>query len=121
MYKENKPLYLFVIGIITALSVIAGIFVGTSDILVNSRYGFVVIICAAATAAVCFIVGYRDDRINAAYFKKYTDASEEAEKYKPYLAYTGAGYLYNENVIDQQLDYLKTEIEETIVVLKDVK
>ena len=45
----------------------------------------------------------------------------EAEKYRPYLAYTGAGYLYNDNVIDQQLDYLKTEIEETIVVLKDVK
>lgn len=45
----------------------------------------------------------------------------EAEKYRPYLAYTGAGYLYNDNVIDQQLDFLKTEIEETIVVLKDVK
>ena len=43
----------------------------------------------------------------------------EAEKYKPYLAYTGAGYLYNENVIDQQLGYLKTEIEATIAVLKD--
>lgn len=45
----------------------------------------------------------------------------EAEKYRPYLAYTGAGYLYNDNVINQQLDYLKTEIEETIVVLKDVR
>lgn len=45
----------------------------------------------------------------------------EAEKYRPYLAYTGAGYLYNDNVINQQLDYLKTEIEETIVVLKNVK
>lgn len=45
----------------------------------------------------------------------------EAEKYRPYLAYTGAGYLYNDNVINQQLDYLKSEIEETIVVLKDVK
>ncbi len=43
----------------------------------------------------------------------------EAEKYRPYLAYTGAGYLYNDNVIDQQLDYLKTEIEDTIVVLKE--
>ena len=43
----------------------------------------------------------------------------EAEKYRPYLAYTGAGYLYNDNVINQQLDYLKIEIEETIVVLKD--
>jgi len=45
----------------------------------------------------------------------------EAEKYRPYLAYTGAGYLYNDNVINQQLDYLKTEIEETIVILKDVR
>lgn len=43
----------------------------------------------------------------------------EAEKYRPYLAYTGAGYLYNDNVIDQQLEYLKTEIEDTIVVLKE--
>ena len=46
---------------------------------------------------------------------------QEAEKYKPYLAYTGAGYLYNENVIAQQLDYLKTEIEETIVVVKEAR
>ena len=46
---------------------------------------------------------------------------EEAEKYKPYLAYTGAGYLYNGNVIDQQLDYLKTEIEETIVIVKEAR
>ena len=45
----------------------------------------------------------------------------EAEKYRPYLAYTGAGYLYNDNTINQQLDYLKTEIEETIVILKDVR
>jgi hypothetical protein len=45
----------------------------------------------------------------------------EAEKYRPYLAYTGAGYLYNDNVIDQQLDYLRMEIEETIVTLKEVR
>jgi hypothetical protein len=44
---------------------------------------------------------------------------QEAEKYRPYLAYTGAGYLYNDNVINQQLEYLKTEIEETIYILKD--
>lgn len=43
----------------------------------------------------------------------------EAEKYRPYLAYTGAGYLYNDNVIDQQLEYLRVEIEDTIVVLKE--
>ena len=45
----------------------------------------------------------------------------EAEKYRPYLAYTGAGYLYNDNLINEQLDYLKTEIEDTIVVIKDAK
>lgn len=45
----------------------------------------------------------------------------EAEKYRPYLAYTGAGYLYNDNVINQQLDYLKTEIEDTIVIIKEAK
>lgn len=45
----------------------------------------------------------------------------EAEKYRPYLAYTGAGYLYNENIINQQLDYLKIEIENTIVILKEAK
>lgn len=82
MYKENKPLYFFVIGMITALSLIAGIFVGNSDILVNSRYGFVIIICAAATFAVCSIVGYRDNRLNAVYCKRISDASEEAGKYK---------------------------------------
>ena len=43
----------------------------------------------------------------------------EAEKYRPYMAYTGPGYLYNDNVIDQQLEYLKTEIEETIIILKE--
>lgn len=45
----------------------------------------------------------------------------EAEKYRPYLAYTGAGYLYNENVINEQLDYLKSEIEDTIAVVKEAK
>ena len=43
----------------------------------------------------------------------------EAEKYKPYLAYGGAGYIYNSNNIEQQLEYLKIEIEEAIVVLKE--
>ncbi len=82
MYKQNKTLYLFVIGIITALSLVAGIFVGTSDILINSRYGFIVIIFSAATAAVCSIVCYRDDRLNDSYYKQFTTVNEESEKYK---------------------------------------
>ena len=58
---------------------------------------------------------------NSSHSKSIATLREEAEKYKPYLAYTGAGYLYNGNVIDQQLDYLKTEIEETIVIVKEAR
>jgi len=43
----------------------------------------------------------------------------EAEKYNPYLAYSGAGYVYNPQNIDQQLEYLKYEIEQAIIVLKE--
>lgn len=43
----------------------------------------------------------------------------EAEKYNPYLAYGDAGYVYNPNNISEQLDYLKTEIEQTILILKE--
>lgn len=43
----------------------------------------------------------------------------EAEKYSPYLAYSGTGQIYNENNINEQLQYLKDEIEQTIVILKE--
>lgn len=55
------------------------------------------------------------------YTQSVANLRAEAEKYRPYLAYTGAGYLYNDNVIDQQLEYLKTEIEDTIVIIKEAK
>lgn len=45
----------------------------------------------------------------------------EAEKYKPYLAYSGAGKVYNSENIDQQLEYLKSEIESTIAILKEAE
>lgn len=43
----------------------------------------------------------------------------EAIKYNPYLAYGSAGYSYNPNNIAQQLEYLKTEISKTILILKE--
>lgn len=43
----------------------------------------------------------------------------EAEKYNPYLAYSGAGYIYDPNNISQQLDFLRVEIEKVIMLLKD--
>ena len=44
----------------------------------------------------------------------------EAEKYSPYLAYSGTGRIYSSNNIDEQLEYLKAEIEKTINILKDI-
>ncbi len=43
----------------------------------------------------------------------------EAEKYNPYLAYGSSGYIYNPNSLSEQLGYLKTEIEQTILILKE--
>lgn len=43
----------------------------------------------------------------------------EAEKYNPYLAYGGSGYIYDPNNIEEQLDFLKAELERTILLLKD--
>lgn len=43
----------------------------------------------------------------------------EAERYNPYLAYGSSGYIYNPHNITEQLGYLKTEIEQTILILKE--
>lgn len=45
----------------------------------------------------------------------------EAEKYNPYLAYGGSGYIYNPNNIQEQIGYLKTEIQQTILLLREVE
>lgn len=43
----------------------------------------------------------------------------EAEKYNPYLSYGSAGYIYNPNNIQEQLGFLKTEIQQTIILLRE--
>jgi len=53
--------------------------------------------------------------------KNVSELRTEAEKYKPYLAYTGSGAIYNLNNINSQLDYLKNEVEEIINILKETK
>jgi hypothetical protein len=45
----------------------------------------------------------------------------EALKYNPYLAYGGGGAIYNTDNINQQIEYLKFEIEETIVAIKEAE
>lgn len=43
----------------------------------------------------------------------------EALKYNPYLAYGSEGYIYNPNNIQEQLNYLKKEIQQTILLLRE--
>lgn len=43
----------------------------------------------------------------------------EAAKYNPYMAYGGAGYLYNPDSLTEQLGYLKNEIKQTILILRE--
>ena len=43
----------------------------------------------------------------------------EAAKYNPYLAYGSEGYIYNPNNIEEQLGFLKTEIEQTILLIRE--
>ena len=43
----------------------------------------------------------------------------EAEKYNPYLAYGGSGYIYNPNNVQEQIGFLKTEIQQTILLLRE--
>ena len=45
----------------------------------------------------------------------------EAIYYAPYLAYHTDGYIYSPNNINQQLQYLLAEIEDTLFILKDVQ
>ena len=45
----------------------------------------------------------------------------EAEKYSPYLAYTGEGKIYNSTNIEEQMEILKDEVEKTITILKLVE
>lgn len=43
----------------------------------------------------------------------------EGQIYSPYLAYSDSGYIYNPNNIEEQLQYLLDEIQQTVVILKE--
>jgi len=43
----------------------------------------------------------------------------EAEKYNPYLSYGSEGYIYNPNNLREQMGYLKNEIRQTILLLRE--
>lgn len=45
----------------------------------------------------------------------------ESATYSPYLAYGEEGYIYNSNNINQQLDYLLAQINDTLIVLREAR
>lgn len=45
----------------------------------------------------------------------------DGSKYSQYLANSDGGYIYNENNIDKQLNYLLQEINDTLIVLREVR
>ena len=52
--------------------------------------------------------------------KSVATLKSEAEKYKKYLAYQSTGAIYAPENVNQQLEYLRQELEDTLVILKQV-
>ncbi len=46
---------------------------------------------------------------------------QDGSMYSQYLSSSDGGYIYNENNLDKQLNYLLQEINETLLVLRDVR
>lgn len=84
--KENRMLFLFLMVVINVFGLIAGIFIGMSQILINSRYGFITIIFVVTGIADYFLMKYRDRAIEDRFLKRYNSAEEEAKKYKDRLS-----------------------------------
>lgn len=84
--KENRMLFLFLMVVINVFGLIAGIYIGMSQILINSRYGFITIIFVVTGIADYFLMKYRDRSIEDRFLKRYNSAAEEAKKYKDRLS-----------------------------------
>lgn len=117
--KENRMLFLFLMVVINVFALIAGIFIGMSGILVNSRYGFITIIFVVAGIADYFLMKYRDRRIEDNFLKRYNSADEEARKYKDRLAevaeerdnYRDRLEFYTKGTVKEEYDNLRQKCE----------
>ena len=117
--KENRMLFLFLMVVINVFALIAGIFIGMSGILVNSRYGFITIIFVVAGIADYFLMKYRDRRIEDNFLKRYNSADEEARKYKDRLAevaeerdnYRDRLEFYTKGAVKEEYDNLRKKCE----------
>ena len=68
--KENRMLFLFLMVVINVFGLIAGIYIGMSQILINSRYGFITIIFVVTGIADYFLMKYRDRAIEDRFLKR---------------------------------------------------
>lgn len=117
--KENRMLFLFLMVVINVFGLIAGIFIGMSQILINSRYGFITIIFVVTGIADCFLMKYRDRRIEDNFLKRYNSADEEARKYKDRLAevaeerdnYRDRLEFYTKGTVKEEYDNLRQKCE----------
>lgn len=55
------------------------------------------------------------------YVQTISQLRAESSVYSPYLPYTDKGYIYSPNNINQQMDYLLKEVEDTLVILQETK
>lgn len=117
--KENRMLFLFLMIVINVFGLIAGIYIGMSQILINSRYGFITIIFVVAGIADYFLLKYRDRRIEDHFLQRYSSAEEEARKYKDRLAevaeerdnYRDRLEYYTKGTVKEEYDNLRQKCE----------
>lgn len=69
----------------------------------------------------CNFISYEKLLELSMYAKTVSQLRTDAAKYSPYLAYSSSGQIYNPNNVKQQIEYLKDEIEKTIIILKEAK
>lgn len=117
--NESQVIYTFIIAVITALAIIAGIFVGMSQVLVNSKYGFIAMIFIGATVAVCAIVQHHDKAIFKDYSEQYNLIKKENESRKEYIIelakqrddYKTQLEYYTSGAVKEEYDTLKQKAE----------
>ena len=117
--KENRMLFLFLMIVINVFGLIAGIYIGMSQILINSRYGFITIIFVVAGIADYFLLKYRDRRIEDHLLQRHSSAEEDARKYKDRLAevaeerdnYRDRLEYYTKGTVKEEYDNLRQKCE----------
>lgn len=113
--KENRMLFLFLMVVINVFGLIAGIFIGMSQILINSRFGFIGIIFMVTGIADYYLMKYRDTRLEERFLKRNNTAEEEARKYKDRLSEVAEE---RDNLRDRLEYYTKGTVKEEYDTLR---